>query len=299
MSIFVDTFLKNNLLYVNFICNFVHVNKLLLNMEPEVIAEQLADTNGKAKQIQSTYPSETISASIGLVKAVVTAKGEINPISKKDYSIILEKAESTLTMKLSTCVQYGLLKLSFGKGYLPGAHYHKYVYEDQLGAQLLIFSTPPLYRKLIDDLNGKVLPNEKDFANHLKNNYGLNPNSSEKAASVFLENAKSLNLIDANNRLKFIIKDTPPAPENNNVVDKPAEAAGNVDQPPSPGLFKLPIQLPGDDHRFAYFEYPKTLTKRDFKVIAKALTFVASSLISDSEDEDYELIIKVDEKKGQ
>ncbi len=64
-------------------------------------------------------------------------------------------------------------------------------------------------------------------------------------------------------------------------------------------MFRLPIQLPGEDDRVAYFEYPKTLNKRDFKVIAKALTFIASSLITDETDEDYELKIEVKEIKGQ
>jgi hypothetical protein len=256
----------------------------------------------KEKIIQTSYPSEPIFPSIALVKQVVTSKGEINPISKKDISIITDKAEATLGMKLSTCVQYGLLTLAFGKGYLPGKNYHKYTYEEQANALLLIFSSPPLYSKLIADLNGKMLPNETDFAIHLKNNYNLNPNSSEKAAKIFLENARNLNLIDSNNRLKFILKEQ--GADLGNKTENPIgdEPPPNFQQQPiNTDLLKLPIKLPvgkGDDDRFAYFEYPKTLNKRDFKVIAKALTFVASSVIIDEADEDYELLVKVEETKN-
>jgi hypothetical protein len=276
------------------------------NIAQEVPEEQPAQTAKGERQIQTSYPSEPIMPSIALVKQVVSAKGEINPISKKDISIITEKAEATLSMKLSTCVQYGLLKLSFGKGYLPGELYHKYTYEDQANSLLLIFGSPPLYQKLISDLNGKILPNERDFAMHLKNNYGLNPNSADKAAKIFLENARNLNLIDNNNRLKYIIKETNTSVlsdgeqggNGNGIAQHEAasqQTNSNFSTPPNTGLFKLPIQLPGDDERVVYFEYPKTLTKRDFKVIAKALTFVASSLIADDDNEDYELTIEVKE----
>jgi hypothetical protein len=262
-----------------------------------------ASGSQKNDRQQTAYPSESIMPSISLVKQIVSAKGEINPISRKDISVITDKAEATLSMKLSTCVQYGLLKSQFGKGYLPGELYHKYTYEEQANSLLLIFSSPPLYKKLIEDLNGKILPNEKDFAAHLKNNYNLNPNSSFKAANVFLENARNLNLIDSNNRLKFIIKENPSRenPDKGN-GDIPAEKNGqssHVAPPVSTGLFKLPIQLPGDDDRVAYFEYPKTLNKRDFKVIAKALTFIASTLIMNEDDEDYELKIEVKEINGE
>lgn len=270
-------------------------------MDTETLKSEVngTETDKGEKQIQTSYPSEEIMPSITLVKQIVTAKGEINPISKKDISIITEKAEATLAMKLSTCVQYGLLKLSFGKGYLPGENYHKYTYEDQARALLVTFSSPPLYKKLIADLNGKMLPNEKDFAQHLKNNYGLNPNSSVKAAKVFLDNARNLNLIDSNNRLKFIIKEGESKPNGLDDGNTPPFTSPPAYTPPPPAenLFRLPIQLPGEGNRVVYFEYLKDLTKRDFKIIAKALTFVASSIIIDETDEDYEIKIEVTETK--
>jgi len=271
-------------------------------MDTETLKSEVngVETDKGEKQIQTSYPSEAINPSITLVKQIVTAKGEINPISKKDISVITEKAEATLAMKLSTCVQYGLLKLSFGKGYLPGENYHKYTYEDQATALLRIFSSPPLYQRLIADLNGKMLPNEKDFAQHLKNNYSLNPNSSEKAAKIFLENARNLNLIDSNNRLKFIIKEgSAKTPEDEKPPLTPQQNQPQTPLLPGDNLFRLPIQLPGEGNRVVYFEYLKDLTKRDFKIIAKALTFVASSIIIDESDEDYEIKIEVTETKSK
>lgn len=101
-------------------------------------------------------------------------------------------------------------------------------------------------------------------------------------------------------RLKFIIKEGVRSNANN--VNEPQHNTPPAAQPPAyeppPGLFRLPIQLPGDGNRVAFFEYPKEMNKRDFKVIAKALTFVASSLIIDEEDEDYEIKIEVTESKN-
>jgi hypothetical protein len=276
----------------------------------ELIEDALIDAKaGEAKPIegkpvQTSYPSEPIFPSLNLVKQVVTAKGEINPISRKDISIITEKSEATLSMKLSTCVQYGLLKVVFGKGYLPGALYHKYVYEDQATALLQIFSSPALYYKLINDLNGKILPNEGDFANHLKNNYRLHPNSAERAAKIFLENARNLNLIDSNNRLKFIIKNTPAGEESGSAIKGNNEGGDPLDTPPPPppptpppvdDLFELPIPL--GKGRKAYLKYPiEDLGKKDIKIIVKALAFIASSIEGD--DDDFEIQI-VERKKEQ
>lgn len=246
------------------------------------------------KQQQSSWPSETILSSIDLVDKIVSEKGGAKPANRKEIAIITGKAEATLVMKLSSCVQYGVLENRFGHGYVPGLFYEKYnspVFDSDKQIVLLkMFANPELYKKLINEYNGKSLPNEAGLANHLKSDFGLNPNSSIKAAKIFLENCRDLNIIDSGNRLRHIISESK--------KEDLGQSKGQQEYapPPNPELFKLPIQLPGEENRFVYFEYPKTLNKRDFKVIAKALTFVASSLITDETNEDYELKIEVKEE---
>jgi hypothetical protein len=189
-----------------------------------------------------------------------------------------------------------LLENKFGQGYVPTSYYDKYnnpVFEsDRQKIALQIFNTPELYKRLINEYNGKNLPNEAGLTNHLKSDFSLNPNSSIKAAKIFFENCRELNLIDSGNRLRFVIPET----NGSTGVDDVRKDNGLQYPPPTnPDLFKLPIQLPGKENRFVYVEYPKPLSKRDFKVIAKALTFLASSLIVDEQNEDYELTIEVNE----
>ena len=252
-----------------------------------------AGKNAQSK-VQTAYPAEPIMFCINLVRQIVDAKGELTPITLKDISLITNKAVGTLVMKVSTCVQYGLLVNKFGQGYLPGVNFKSYMEpvfgeEDRKIALLKMFSTPPLYQKLINDLNGKYLPALDGFAIHLKNDYGLNPNSAEKAAKVFLENARSLNIID-NNRLKIIYKNGG-SDQSDKKTEKPE------DLPPTPvkhefpadNLFELPIPLGGG--RKAFIRYPlEDLKKRDIKIIVKALAFIASS-IDDENGEEFEISI--------
>lgn len=269
-------------------------------MEIHVMDNDSTTQNGQTpdsettKQQQSSWPSETILSSIDLVDKIVSEKGGAKPANRKEIAIITGKAEATLVMKLSSCVQYGVLENRFGHGYVPGLFYEKYnspVFDSDKQIVLLkMFANPELYKKLINEYNGKSLPNEAGLANHLKSDFGLNPNSSIKAAKIFLENCRDLNIIDSGNRLRHIISESK--------KEDLGQSKGQQEYapPPNPELFKLPIQLPGEENRFVYFEYPKTLNKRDFKVIAKALTFVASSLITDETNEDYELKIEVKEE---
>lgn len=247
------------------------------NNVKEVVAEK-----GSTKQQQSSWPSETILASVDLVNKIVEQKGSAKPVSRREISVITGKAEATLVMKLSSCVQYGLLESKFGQGYVPGAFYDKYtnpVFEsDKTKVCLQMFANPDLYKRLINEYNGKSLPNETGLSNHLKSDFELNPNSAIKAAKIFFENCRDLNLIEAGNRLKFII------PESNgqNTIQP---IALKEEQPTIPTLvfpiqdelFELPIPLPKG--RKAFLRYPvDTLTKKDIIVISKALEFIASSL---------------------
>ncbi len=255
--------------------------------EKEIPNAEESDSEGSGLT-QATYPWESIEDSIDLLRKLTDGRIIANPISKKDMSIIVGKSESTLTMKISTAVQYGLLKKVFKKGYLPGDLFDKYMNpvfdDDQKKALLHIMNSPSLYKKLIEELNGKTIPTEAGLANHLKGSYGLNPNSTERAAKVFFENARYLGIVDNTRRMRFIIPDAHgsanPAATNKHVHE---QHTGNGAPPPPPppppadDLFELPIPLP--NKRKAYLRYPlDNLTRKDINVITKALEFIASSL---------------------
>lgn len=253
------------------------------------------------KQITSgvAYPVEDIFTSLSTIDRIVQENGTGTVISKDDISKITNKKTNTLVLTFSTYQQYGILEKVHGKGFLPSALYKKFhekIYDHHEREALLeMFKRPPLYAKIIDKLNNQNLPSEEKFPALLKDEpYNVNPNSAERASRIFFENARKLNLIGYNN--KFIFSETakPVEEKKDEKLNKDEKVnPGKIDRPQ---LIDLPIHLPGEGNKVAYFQYPKDLNKRDFKVIAKALTFVASSLIIDAENEDYEIAIKVVEE---
>ena len=255
-------------------------------------------SRGKGHGIGVSYPIETVETMVEFTKNVISEHGSSRPITKEEIAKALNKQINSLSLFFSTMSQYGLFSVVHGKGYLPTDLYRKYIEpvhdNDEYKAKLSMFQAVPLYAKIIERLNGHQLPaDDKRFANLLKGDpYNVNPNSSEKAAKVFFDNCRNLNLRDNSGKFKF--------PDLNEELTQTTRVNNNqqhndINHPPPPDsiLIKLPIHLPGEGNRIAYFEYPKILNKRDFKVIAKALTYVASGLVSDSENEDYELKIAV------
>lgn len=204
------------------------------------IAEQAKKQEGeKSSEIGGVAsPSETIKSSLLLVEDIVKAKGSATPVTRKEISVITGKAEATLILKISTCVQYTVLVNRFGKGYLPGKLYEQYIEptyeEDRRKVLLKILNSPPLYRKLIEEFNGKILPSEQGLANHLKNVYKLNAAPAARAAKIFLENLHYVDVIDANKKLRYI---APTDEADGSESSKEKESPGGNGTPP-PGTSK-------------------------------------------------------------
>lgn len=268
-------------------------------MEQETIIAENQENGKKTIVAGVPYPIENISDSLATIDKLVAENGTSTIITKEDISRITGKKQNTLVLYFSTYQQYGVLDKVHGKGFLPTTVYNKYrekVYDHHEREALLeIFKKPPLYSKIIDKLNNSTLPSEDKFPTLLKGEpYNVNPNSAERASKIFFENARFLKLLDKNNKL--IYGDTIKEIETKTIKDETGQTPppGN-----NPKLFKLPIQLPGKGDRTAYFEYPKEMNKRDFKVIAKALSFIASTILIDESNEDYEIEIIVNEKNNK
>ena len=225
---------------------------------------------------KSSAPAFTIDFCVSMIKVVISQRGETT-FSRKDAAVILGKSESNISPKLGSCRQYGLIINDRGKGYRISPLYNKIELptsiEEKNGALLTAMNNPHVYKRIIEDYNGKVLPaNEEMFSNLLVTSYGMIKTSSERASKIFNENAKSLGIIDSNNRLRFIMpvagNNTPienhPKDENKNKDEKDAS---NKNDPPKPkeGLHRLPIVL--DEEKTAYLDYPIKMTKDDIEVL--------------------------------
>lgn len=242
----------------------------------------------------SPYPVETVENSLQAVDKIVEEHGSGRPISKEEIAKTLNKSVGTLSMFFSTLVQYGIFTLVYGKGYIPSDLYRRlknpHQEDDVRVCKLSMFRNAPLYGKIIDNLNNHQLPaSERMLANRLKDEpYLINTNSADRAAKVFFENARELGLLAANNTLKFSLKNVDEGEDgtkSKSVEQTFVEPLKVKNSDVEDDLFTMPIPLPGK--KKAYLKYPlETLTKRDIRVIRKALDFIESSIDEGESSED-------------
>ncbi len=227
--------------------------------------------NGKAEKTSSAgYPFESIPDGLAHVDAIVADSGSHSVISREEISASVGKKVNTLGLYFSTWVQYGMLEVVRGAGYKPTPLYKKYsdkTYDHhELEAKLEMFNNVPLYKKIIENLNNQILPNELKFQNILKEEpYNVNANSAKVAAKIFFENAKHLGLINRLNKFSFSLtpnghelppKDLPPK-------DEPQQKP-----PPPPSQSFLTLQVPMSSGVLAEIKFPKEYTDDDLDLIA-------------------------------
>lgn len=219
----------------------------------------------------SSYPSITIDSCISILKLIYESKGD-GFVSLNDIAIIVGKAKATMILRVSACVQYGLLKNVYKKGYCVTKLFISIVnpeFENLVRNYTLeAFGHPALYKKLITRYNGNALPNVTGLASVLAS-FGIHENSKEKAANVFLENCKSLGISD-NGRLRYIIsnniseipaikEESAPYNSNNDQSSSGFKVIRHITPGPELGdqLFNQPIDL---GERTAFLQYPRDIT---------------------------------------
>lgn len=153
------------------------------------------------------YPVETVLGSVATIGGIVSTFGSTAVISKEDISKATGKKVATLTLHYSTFQQYGILEKVHGKGFKTTALFKKYadkIYpQHEREALLEMFGNAPLYAKIISNVNNEYLPTEDKFVTVLKGEpYNINPSSAERAAKIFFDNIRGLNLV-VNNKFQY------------------------------------------------------------------------------------------------
>ena len=232
----------------------------------------------KSEEGNTGYPYYTIEELLPRLREISRQYGiGSSAIPRKDIAILLGKAEPTLIYFFLTCVQYGLLENVSSRGVIITDLFQQIeapIFGDMGRRNTMIeaLSNPPIYRKLIDSFNGKMLPDEEGLANLLKSKeYGVNSNSATRAAKIFYENGRSLDIIDSNKRLRYITSNvnnqqpTPPANSDNNFNPSAGAAIDNSSKPhQSSDIFELPIDL---GNGVAYLKYPRNITLPEIKIL--------------------------------
>jgi hypothetical protein len=215
----------------------------------------------------TVFPTNTLSVSLGIVTQTNESRGD-TPVTVKDISLITGIGEGTLPLPLSTCCQYGILQNVYGSGYKPTELFvkiNKPTYEDDKNAAIYeALQNPPLYKKLLQEFNGKVLPDEKGFANFLINKFGFKSYAIPKIVKAFYENFREYGAIDSSNKLRFL----KPSSKGGSIDVKLPDAEDSKDETPDEQkggkdnqLYKQPIPLTVG--KVAVLEYPKGKMKKE------------------------------------
>lgn len=256
-------------------------------------------------QRSNAYPSYTLQESIDLTKQIYSNYGGSMFVSREQVAKMLNLSASSVILKLSSCTQYDLLEMKSGEGYKPSIHFvkiHKPLNETEKTEALIhCFSSPKLYADLITEFKNEILPYPAGLATVLFRKHSISEPVSEKAATVFIENAKFLNLLNSENILR-LDNATKATPIQNNIEDNVEEidsenvtvesmthnkeenknvqitVSENIEKDKRKGPSQnyinnltgvLPFNIPLKSRKTAQIIIPEDCTKEDFDTIIK------------------------------
>lgn len=264
-------------------------------MENSVASQENSSSQPKGTKtpisVGVPYPIETIDEILKVAESLVLRHGTGSIITKEQIAEEVKKSAKGLSLFFSTFVHYGVFTTVHGKGYAIADLLRNYMnpvhVEDERKYMLEMFKRPSLYAKIIEQQNGHVLPTDaKRLGNMLKKDpYNVTDYAAERAAKIFLDNARSLGLLDSHNTFNVLGNQSSAhhKDEGKKEDSKKPERRDN----PEAELFELPIPLSGN--RKAKLFYPlDNLTKKDIRVIAKALAYIASTVLDETDAEEAE-----------
>jgi hypothetical protein len=151
------------------------------------------------KTRSASYPSYSIQYCIELCEKIYKNYGSYRA-KREDISTVLGLSVGALNQKIGSSVQYSLLNVKNKEGYVVTDLFLR-IYRpksdtDKNEAVLEAFKNPTLYNHLIESFENSIIPQYKALSNILFQDHNISNNACEKAASIFLENASELSLID-------------------------------------------------------------------------------------------------------
>ena len=211
------------------------------------MTETIKEVDKKSKKSKNKprsrlYPRYHLEHAVNFAKAVYDLGGR--SISKEAVAQKIGKAtnNSAFIGRVSSARQFGLINMQNGKISVTEIG-QRVLYpkgsQDRQVALIQAFSMPSLYKDLINNYNGKVLPDSSSLANVLMLDYEIQKNARSWAASNFLHSADWIDLIQkgilvvnnvsevGENGFPVPTNDNPLSPtETYNPLQKPQEMAG-------------------------------------------------------------------------
>ena len=252
--------------------------------------------NSIENEKRTSYVSRSHKSMVEFVATIYKSLGRTEYHSNKAIAAIHQLSPASIKQQLTSCQQYRLLEIKFGTGYKVTELFNR-IYlpindSEKRAAVVESLKSPDTYQQLFKEYEYHIVPPVSGIKNHFVRNFQYKDDIAEMAAETFIENLHDYNLLDNRGVLisaMAVKSNTNTANnENDNKAEiKPQELPTPSNSAPEPvkpddGLFELPIPLP--NRRKAYLRYPlENLTKKDIKVITKALEFIASSLDDENE----------------
>jgi hypothetical protein len=158
------------------------------------------------KKRSASYPSKTLFESKNFVVSVFDAVGDAQPLKYNDLAKYGKVPAREADSFASTATQYGWLIPFRGEGHKPKADICKVLRNPLDGDDILAyknaFLSPPLYKSIIADNNGKELKIE-GLIIYLIRTHDFSDPGAKTCATIFIENAKFLGLIDDSNNFNI------------------------------------------------------------------------------------------------
>ena len=267
-------------------CLLCNISVRVLNLAKILKAmRNKAKESASNKQIErANYPTESLESCLELIDTVVESKGTKEIVDRKEIAVIVGKAPSTLILKISACVQYGLVTNHYGKGYQPSELYQRISAPetdiDRKNQLLEAFKSSDIFNKLIERYNGQIIPKEDGIANVIQRDFGFQQKAhAAKASKLFIENCNYLGILDENSRLKAVA-----SIYNSSEKDKQKPPAGKRKDEeeeqfnPPKGMSNHPILLTGN--KMAYLSLPEssTITSKDIKSLKIMIDAIIDTL---------------------
>jgi len=237
-----------------------------------------------ASKRSQAYPAFSLEYCVDFVSKVYNEYGTSSFITREEMANAVGVSEATVQMRVSSAVQYSLLDRSHGQGYKPSELFiniYKPLNSDEKKQALNIaLKNPTLYKKLIDELEGTILPSSKALATILFRKHGISESASQNAAETFIENLQFSNAVDSSNHVRFnhvVSEENEPDQRDNEVdEDKPIKKAESG-MPKHSDDYRE-INIPLTEKKKAVLLVPIDVNEKDVAIIEAQLKVIALSI---------------------
>lgn len=231
--------------------------------------------NEPKKERSALYPYFTLANCIGFIELIDKHGGkEVSESTLLDTLKLANRQTRTYTGKISSSKQFGLVTT---KGSLVGitdaGRRLLYPTEGETERRNLIgkaFSSPSLYKRLVERFGGKALPPEDLLGNVLMNEYGISKAAKDRAAKVFVRSAKYAGLLSEDNVLR-VSGEVEPRREKAKEAEEARVVKGGEDvlSSSTAGIQSVKVTLSGG--ATGTITVPNTITKKDVERLKKML----------------------------